>query len=80
MVGMALTDEFDVAILGTGDTDLQPAVETVLDAGKRIEVIGWARGQTRRRLTIPGRNLWVNWIDQDAYASIHDPTDYTAAR
>lgn len=43
MVRMALTDQFDVAILGTGDTDLQPAVEAVLDAGKRVEVIGWGR-------------------------------------
>lgn len=80
MVRMALTDRFDVAILGTGDSDLQPAVEAVLEAGKRVEVIGWGRGQVRRRLAVSQRNVWVNWIDRADYEAIHDPRDYAAPR
>ncbi|MGH9185657.1 MAG: NYN domain-containing protein, partial [Acidimicrobiales bacterium] len=38
MVMGAVRDDYDVAVLASGDSDLVPAVEMVLDLGKRCEV------------------------------------------
>lgn len=57
----AVRDEFDVAIVVSGDTDLVPALETLCELGKRCEVASW---QPKRgygsRLAIPGRHLWCH--------------------
>lgn len=78
MVMGAMRDAYDVAVLFTSDTDLAPAVETVLDLGKRCEVASW-RSKTHRqpRLSVPGRSLWCHWLDRQQYNQVCDSTDYT---
>lgn len=78
MVMGAMRDEYDVAVLASADTDLVPALETVLELGKRCEVVAWqAKGGRNSRLSIPGRNLWCHWLKHRDYENLCDPTDYT---
>ncbi len=73
-----MRDEYDTAVLMSSDTDLVPALEAVLDCGKRCEVAAWQnKGGRSSRLSIPGRNLWCHWLDRRAYDLVADPTDYT---
>jgi uncharacterized LabA/DUF88 family protein len=74
----AMRDEYDVAVLVSEDTDLLPAVEAVIDLGKRVEVASW-RAHKRRgpRLTLPKRNLWCHWLDHADFDRVRDDTDYT---
>jgi uncharacterized LabA/DUF88 family protein len=79
MVLGAMRDEYDVAILFSCDTDLVPAVETVLELGKRCEVAAWSgqRGH-RSRLSLPGKQIWCHWLTVNDYSTyLCDPTDYT---
>lgn len=78
MVMGAHNDDYDVAILVSADTDLVPAVETVLELGKRCEVAAWQSRITHRsRLSVPGQNVWCHWLDEHDYRLVEDPTDYT---
>ncbi len=79
MVMGAMRDEYDVAVLFSGDSDLLPAIEAVMSLGKRCEVVAW-RGRVARsvRLRPPKARIWCHWLDERAYAAVHDPTDYTA--
>lgn len=71
-------DEFDVAILASGDTDLEPAIDAVQSAGKRVENAVWRpeRGYARP-LKATGQRLWVHRMTRQHYDWVHDPTDYT---
>jgi hypothetical protein len=81
MVMGAKEDDYDVAVLFSGDTDLIPAVEGVRRLGKIAEVASWRSlpGYERMsRLTTPGvPNPWCHWLDKDDYGRLWDPTDYT---
>lgn len=56
---LAQRGEYDVGIVCTGDTDLIPAVEDVLDTndGVRVEVAAWRGDRYRQRLSLPGQHL-----------------------
>jgi uncharacterized LabA/DUF88 family protein len=70
---------YDVGILCSGDTDLIPAVEVVLDgAGATAEVAGWRTDTYRQRLSIPGRNVWCHWLARADYEEVRDSRDYTS--
>lgn len=78
MVMGAYRDEYDVAVPMSADTDLIPAVETVLDLGRRCEVASWRhRSGFGSRLAVPGRRIWCHWLDEHDYTLVADPTDYT---
>lgn len=77
MVTGANHDEYDVAVLMSADTDLIPAIEQVLDAGKRVEVAAWDGSRVRSRLSLPHQNIWCHWFDKSWYSRLNDPTDYT---
>lgn len=78
MVMGAQQDEYDTAVLVSADTDLIPAIEAVLDLGKRCEVASWqGRTHRRSRLSVPGRNVWCHWLSDRDYDLVEDPTDYT---
>lgn len=77
MVTGALRDEFDVAVLVSSDTDLVPALEQVIEAGKRAEVAGWDGDKRNPRLTVQGRSIWCHWLDGQWYERVADRTDYT---
>lgn len=77
----AMRDEYDVAVLVSGDSDLAPALETVLELGKRCEVASWkSRDRKRTRLSLPGRSTWCHWLDETVYNRVRDDTDYTRPR
>lgn len=77
MVTGAHADEYDVAVLMSADTDLVPALEQVVAAGKRVEVAAWSGKGHRPRLRVPGVGIWCHWLDAKWYERLHDPTDYT---
>lgn len=73
-----MRDDYDVAVLFSGDTDLAPAVEKVIELGKRCEVAAWQSKDARQsRLRIPGQNVWCHWLDEVRYNRVCDPSDYT---
>lgn len=78
MVKGALRDSYDVAVLVSADTDLLPAVEAVLDDGKRVEVVSWRPDKGRgSRLGLPRHNIWCHWLDRGDFDRVRDDTDYT---
>lgn len=77
MVTGAMKNEYDVAVLMSADTDLAPAVEQVLECGKRVEVAAWKSRDVRSRLALTGQNIWCHWLTKQWYERLHDPSDYT---
>ncbi len=77
---MAVSGEYDVAILATGDNDLLPVVEGIralqeVHGAPEVEVIGW-QGLSRA-LTVTG--VPVRWIGRKDYEAVRDRTDYNIA-
>lgn len=75
---LAQDNTYDVAIVCTGDTDLIPAVEDVLNGGSGaiVEVAGWRSDRYRQRLSLPDRNIWCHWLQWSDYEKSRDDTDY----
>lgn len=72
IVLLAWRDRYDVAILCSGDEDLEPALKAVLDqTWKSVEVAAW-KGSTRRstRLSVPGERVRCHWLGDDLYAKV----------
>ena len=81
MLAGAINDEYDVAILMSGDSDLVPAIEQVLALGKRCEVASWSSADRKRgRITVPGHKVWCHWLDEGDYQHVSDPNDYATPR
>lgn len=80
IVAFAVDCVHDVAVIASFDTDLQPAIEFVrLRFAKEcsVEVIGFNSTQTKKkRLRVPGHNLWCYWLNKADYDAIADFTDY----
>lgn len=71
----AMRDEFDTAVLFSGDTDLVPAIEQTIALGKRCEVASW---ENQSRLRLSGTQLWCHKLTEKDYDNfLHDTTDYT---
>lgn len=78
-VALAIDEEYDLGVMASTDSDLTPALEFVrrrYRATRRIEVTAWTSPRTKSRLSIPGNNIWCNWLDLADYESIADLTDY----
>jgi uncharacterized LabA/DUF88 family protein len=74
----AVGDEYDVAILCSGDTDLEPAIDAVFGAGKRVENAVWRpEGGFARPLKARRTRLWCHYLTREHYEWVHDPTDYS---
>lgn len=72
---------YEVGIIMSLDTDLQPALESVRNElhGVRVEVAAWLGANVHsRRLTVKGMNVWCHWLREDVYEAVKDSTDYTA--
>jgi uncharacterized LabA/DUF88 family protein len=78
-VRMALEDQYDVGVLMSTDTDLKPALETVVNfTEKRVEVAAWGGGRRYdQRLTINGVRLWCHWLRREVYQKVCDLTNYS---
>ncbi len=78
---LAYRGEYDVAIICSGDTDLIPAIEEVLDGegSARVEVAGWRSERYRQRLSMENRNIWCHWLRREDYERVRDDTDYPSS-
>jgi uncharacterized LabA/DUF88 family protein len=81
-VQLAMAKQYDVGVIMSTDTDLRPALETVLglrsQGGPVCEVAAWARpGCHSPRLSIPGARIWCHWLDEADYLSVAEPTNYS---
>lgn len=83
-VQMAVSDEFDIGVIMSTDTDLKPALEVALCLlplrRPTCEVAAWANpGGHARRLSISSARLWCHWLDEADYLSVADSTNYNVA-
>jgi uncharacterized LabA/DUF88 family protein len=76
MVRMATTKEYDAGILFSSDTDLMPAIETIMDLKLgHVEISTWAGAKRLRR---PNTQLpFCHFVNAVEYATLRDHTDYT---
>ncbi|MHB1527729.1 MAG: NYN domain-containing protein [Candidatus Dormibacteria bacterium] len=73
----ALRDDYDVAILFSGDTDLIPAIDAVVEAGKRVENAVWKPDHDHPRpLRSTKTRLWCHQLDRRGFESVRDDTNY----
>lgn len=71
---------FDVGVIMSLDTDLRPAIDTVMDElhGVRAEVAAFNNhGIHCPRLSVPGKKIWCHWIQPNEYTGLQDEHDYT---
>lgn len=76
VVRSAELGDFDVVILASHDTDLEPALDDALSRGTcRVETMGW---QGRKILqTSQGGSIWHTALDGAAFVRARDRKDYT---
>lgn len=75
----ALDGRFDTGIIFSADTDLKPAIETVLGRTKaEVAVATWQPSTgNASRISIPGRKVWCHYLNSTDYGLVQDLTDYT---
>jgi uncharacterized LabA/DUF88 family protein len=74
LVDIAQAGAYDIVILASHDTDMEPAVERALNRGRaRIETAGW---QGARRIKPHGRNVWHTALDASDYMKARDRRSY----
>ena len=72
-------DDFDTAVVASADTDLVPALDEALRAGKRVETASWFRPEPGfATLTVPGHRVWNHRLDHEHFERVRDTTDYLA--
>jgi hypothetical protein len=78
----AIEEAFDVGVVFSSDTDLLPAIETVIDLRcAHMEVASWRARLGPNRLRVNGKALpWCHWLDEESYRSVADLTDYRKRR
>ena len=79
-VTMAVKGDYDVGILFSVDTDLNPALEAVhaLNLKATPEVAAW-RGPNAPAKRIGAKtspSTWCHWLDRQAFDRVSDPKDY----
>ena len=84
MVTMASSDDLDVAILVSTDTDLRPVLEAFFllpfEEPKTVEVAAWRSPGFRKDLRVPGRHVWCHYLEEDDYRRVCDTRDYNVRR
>ncbi len=83
-VAMAVRGEYDVGILFSVDTDLNPALEAVhlLSSAATPEVAAWS-GPNAPRKRLAGSTkppTWCHWLDEQCFNAVADSTDYGIAK
>ena len=74
-------DDFDTAVVASADTDLVPALDEALRAGKRVETASWSGPETGfTALRVSGRRVWDHRLDHNHFTLVQDTTDYLAGR
>lgn len=74
----AQRNEYDTAVLISGDTDLVPAIDEALKFNKRIENAVWQPdGGRARPLSASGStNIWAHRLTRTHFNSVFDDIDY----
>jgi uncharacterized LabA/DUF88 family protein len=85
LVQLYLRDFYDIAVVASTDTDMRPALESVLEiAGKRefpvVTVAAWHSEALRTRLWLPGRPLYCFQLNRTDYDAVADATRYGPPR
>ncbi|MCY4102250.1 MAG: NYN domain-containing protein [bacterium] len=76
----ARDDRYDVAVIVSADTDLVPAIEVALDAGRRVETATWVGSASRQwPLRVPTHRLWNHQLDERRFGYVRDDTNYLAS-
>ena len=73
----ARSNNYEVAVVASADTDLLPALEDAASVGKRVETATWGTpGLSRGPLRIPGLNTWNHYLDKSLFNLVRDDTNY----
>lgn len=76
----ARDNRYDVGVVVSADSDLAPAIDVALAAGKDIETAMWWTEQDRnRRLRTGSLQLTHRKFDADLFGWVADRTDYATA-
>ena len=66
----AYMDEFDTAVVASADTDLVPALEEALRAGKRVETASWSGPATGfTALRVSGYRTWSHHLSREHFGA-----------
>jgi len=78
IVRLAQDGAYDVGVICSGDTDLIPAVEDVVDhhSDVTIEVAAWRSQHHRQRLSLASRKIWCHWLGLEDFNNLRDDNDY----
>jgi uncharacterized LabA/DUF88 family protein len=76
---LAVRREYDIGIIASCDSDLEPVAEALLELQKlegvpQVETVAW-RGR-RNRIGLPGQRLAYRLIDERDYLLMQDLADY----
>ena len=78
-VRLAIDGAYDVGVIMSTDSDLQPALEFVRghDPGRlHVAVAAWGAQGQDQRLRLPGASPWCHWLSRADYDAIADLTNY----
>ena len=78
-VRLAIDGTYDVGVIMSSDSDLQPALEFVRghDPGQlHVAVAAWGIQGQDQRLWLPNANIWCHWLSLADYNSVADPMTY----
>jgi uncharacterized LabA/DUF88 family protein len=74
LVDLAAAGTYDIVVMATNDTDLEPAIERALSKRRaKIETAGW---QGARRLKPQGQNVWHTYLSGCDYVAVRDRRTY----
>ena len=77
MVRGAYQDKFDTAVVASADTDLRPALQETLRAGKRVETASWSGPESGfSALRVPGHRIWTHRLGREHFERVRDTTNY----
>lgn len=74
LVRLSDSHDYDVIVLASHDTDLEPALDMAAGFGKaKIETAGWLGA---KRLRVNGRSFWHTALDGSAFVRCRDRKNY----
>ena len=78
-VTLAINGDYDVGVIMSTDSDLQPALEFVRGHNPghlHVAVAAWGVQGKDQRLRLPNATLWCHWLSQADYEAVADQTNY----
>ena len=78
-VRLAIQGTYDVGVIMSTDSDLQPALEFVREhkpGQLYVAVAAWGVQGQHQRLWLPNASIWCHWLSLADYNSVADQTRY----